>query len=68
MAVVPSIRSFNRETYKFFQDLEFINEISKSVRCEKCLNLLREPIQLGCGHRYWPIVIKCDVSCKPRFM
>jgi len=46
-----SVRTFNRETFKFFQDLEFVQEIGAAVKCPTCSNLLREPIQLGCGHR-----------------
>ena len=47
----PSIKDFKRETYKFFADLEFKENVNPSVKCSKCLNLLRDPIQIGCGHR-----------------
>ena len=46
-----NVKTFNRETFNFFQDLEFAQEISVAVKCPKCLILLRDPIQLGCGHR-----------------
>ena len=46
-----NVKTFNRETFNFFHDLEFAQEISVAVKCPKCLILLRDPIQLGCGHR-----------------
>ena len=46
-----SLRDYTDETYEHFEELEPLTPFKNSSKCRACTNLLRWPLQLGCGHR-----------------
>ena len=56
---MASVRMFKRETFKYFETLQFVEELATSVTCPKCKKILKDPLQLGCGHRFVSLLFQC---------